>query len=162
MVQAWESSAPDENKTPEKRFWQSGQSAIAQTISLLLQKAWLFQADNMEGSALPPLSCVNDASVLLEFVMSSVTCMEETESLKVFELVATWADAIANWDSWEEMEDQGVFNTIKEAVNFHQRFDLDGLFLKTHFVRCHSTRYSFCHGSVLIHAGHSSRSKVIL
>ncbi|XP_020407465.1 uncharacterized protein [Zea mays] len=162
MVQAWESSAPDENKTPEKRFWQSGQSAIAQTISLLLQKAWLFQADNMEGSALPPLSCVNDASVLLEFVMSSVTCMEETESLKVFELVATWADAIANWDSWEEMEDQGVFNTIKEVVNFHQRFDLDGLFLKTHFVRCHSTRYSFCHGSVLIHAGHSSRSEVIL
>ncbi|PWZ16039.1 40S ribosomal protein S4 [Zea mays] len=123
-----------------KRFWQSGQSAIAQTISLLLQKAWLFQADNMEGSALPPLSCVNDASVLLEFVMSSVTCMEETESLKVFELVGTWADAIANWDSWEEMEDQGVFNTIKEAVNFHQRFDLDSLFLKTHFVRCHSTR----------------------
>jgi hypothetical protein len=61
--------------------------------------------------------------VLLEFVMSSVTCMEETESLKVFELVATWADAIANWDSWEEMEDQGVFNTIKEAVNFHQRFE---------------------------------------
>ncbi|AQK48288.1 ARM repeat superfamily protein [Zea mays] len=131
MVQAWESSAPDENKTPEKRFWQSGQSAIAQTISLLLQKAWLLQADNMEGSALPPPSCVNDASVLLEFVMSSVTCMEETANLKVFELVATWADAIANWDSWEEMEDQGVFNTIKEAVNFHQRFDLDGLFLKT-------------------------------
>ncbi|PWZ25021.1 40S ribosomal protein S4 [Zea mays] len=83
MVQAWESSAPDENKTPEKRFWQSGQSAIAQTISLLLQKDWLFQADNMEGSALPPLSCVNDAYVLLEFVMSSVTCMEETESLKL-------------------------------------------------------------------------------
>ncbi|ONM17284.1 ARM repeat superfamily protein [Zea mays] len=88
-----------------------------------------------EGSAFLPLSCVNDASVLLEFVMSSVTCMEETESLKVFELVATWADAIANWDSWEEMEDQGVFNTIKEAVNFHQRFDLAGLFLKTHFLK---------------------------
>jgi hypothetical protein len=25
-----------------------------------------------------------------------------------------------------------------------------------------TTRYSFCHGSVLIHAGHSNRSKVIL
>ena len=82
------------------------------------------------GSALPPPSCVNDASVLLEFVMSSVTCMEETASMKVFELVAIWADIIANWDSSEEMEDQGVFNAIKEAVNFHQRFDLDGFFLK--------------------------------
>ncbi|KXG29170.1 uncharacterized protein LOC8086009 [Sorghum bicolor] len=132
MVQAWESSAPDENKTHEKRVWQSGQSAIAQTISLLLQKAWLLQVDNMEniGSALPPPSCVNDASMLLEFVMSSVTCMEETASMKVFELVAIWADTIANWDSWEEMEDQGFFNAIKEAVNFHQRFDLDGFFLK--------------------------------
>ncbi|CAD6252436.1 unnamed protein product [Miscanthus lutarioriparius] len=132
MVQAWESSAPDENKTHEKRVWQSGQSAIAQTISLLLQKAWLLQVDNMENivSALPPPSCVNDASVLLEFVMSSVTCMEETASMKVFELVAIWADTIANWDSWEEMEDQGVFNAIKEAVSFHQRFDLDGFFLK--------------------------------
>jgi hypothetical protein len=56
--------------------------------------------------------------------------MEETASMKVFELVAIWADTIANWDSWEEMEDQGVFNAIKEAVNFHQRFDLDGFFLK--------------------------------
>jgi len=62
--------------------------------------------------------------------MSSVTCMEETASMKVFELVAIWADTIANWDSWEEMEDQGVFNAIKEAVSFHQRFDLDGFFLK--------------------------------
>ena len=140
--------------------------SLSLTCCLEVFKWWnlldCFQHSFQEGSALPPLSCVNDASVLLEFVMSSVTCMEETESLKVFELVATWADAIANWDSWEEMEDQGVFNTIKEVVNFHQRFNLDGLFLKTHFVRCHSTRYSFCHGSVLIHAGHSSRSKVIL
>jgi hypothetical protein len=47
MVQAWESSAPDENKTHEKGVWQSSQSAIAQTISLLLQKAWLLQVDNM-------------------------------------------------------------------------------------------------------------------
>jgi hypothetical protein len=56
--------------------------------------------------------------------------MEETASMKVFELVAIWADIIFNWESWEEMEDQGVFNAIKEAVNFHQRFDLDGFFLK--------------------------------
>nr|CAB3490591.1 unnamed protein product [Digitaria exilis] len=64
------------------------------------------------------------------FVMRSVTCMEEAASMKVFELVPIWADTIANWDSWEEMEDQGVFNTIKEAINFHQRFDLTGFFLK--------------------------------
>ncbi|CAO2150244.1 unnamed protein product [Urochloa humidicola] len=130
MAQAWESSAPDENRKREKRVWQSGQSAIAQTFSLLLQKAWLVRVQENSCSALPPPSCVNDASVLLEFVMRSVTCTEEAASMKVFELVAVWADTIAIWDSWEEMEDQGVFNTIKEAVNFHQRFDLTGFFLK--------------------------------
>lgn len=56
--------------------------------------------------------------------------MEETTGMKVFELVAIWADTIAYWDSWEEMEDQGVFNAIKEAVNFHQRFDSSGFFVK--------------------------------
>ncbi|RLM69385.1 uncharacterized protein C2845_PM17G14880 [Panicum miliaceum] len=132
MAQAWESSAPDENKKHEKRVWQSGQSSIAQTFSLLLQRAWLLPVEHTENScsSLPPPSCVNDASVLLEFVMRSVTCMEETARMKVFELVPIWADTIANWDSWEEMEDQEVFNTIKEAINFHQRFDLTGFFLK--------------------------------
>ncbi|XP_062182615.1 uncharacterized protein LOC133886794 [Phragmites australis] len=133
MAQAWESSAPDENKKHEKRIWQLGQSAIAQTFSTVLQKAWLLPIEDMGlkfCSALPPLSCVNDASVLLEFIMRSVTCVEETASMKVFELVAVWADTIAYWDSWEEMEDQGIFNTIKEAVNFHQRFDFTGFFLK--------------------------------
>lgn len=62
--------------------------------------------------------------------MRSITSMEETASMKVFELVAIWADIIACWDSWEEMEDQGIFNTIKEAVNFHQNFDSNGFFLK--------------------------------
>ena len=62
--------------------------------------------------------------------MRSVTCVEETASMKVFELVAVWADTVAYWDSWEEMEDLGVFNTIKEAINFHQRFDFTGFFLK--------------------------------
>ncbi|KAG2564198.1 hypothetical protein PVAP13_8KG390800 [Panicum virgatum] len=132
MAQAWESSAPDENRKHEKRVWHSGQSSIARTFSLLLQRAWLLPVEHMENScsSLPPPSCVNDASVLLEFVMRSVTCMEETARMKVFELVPIWADTIANWDSWEEMEDQGVFNTIKEAINFHQRFDLTGFFLK--------------------------------
>uniref|UniRef100_A0A0E0BMD0 Importin N-terminal domain-containing protein n=1 Tax=Oryza glumipatula TaxID=40148 RepID=A0A0E0BMD0_9ORYZ len=133
MAQAWESSAPDENKDIEMRVWQSGQFAIAQTFSHVLQKAWLLPVEQMGlsvCSSLPPLSCVNDASILLEFIMRSITSMEETASMKVFELVAIWADIIACWDSWEEMEDQGIFNTIKEAVNFHQNFDSTGFFLK--------------------------------
>ncbi|KAL6654520.1 hypothetical protein ACP70R_007985 [Stipagrostis hirtigluma subsp. patula] len=134
MAQSWESSAPDENKNYEKRIWQSGQSSIAQTFSTVLQKAWLSPIEHVDlhsyNSALPPPSCVNDASVLLEFIMRSVTSLEEAASMKVFELVAIWTDTIACWDSWEEMEDQGVFNTIKEAVNFHQRFDLTGFFMK--------------------------------
>lgn len=133
MAQAWESSAPDENKDIEMRVWQSGQFAMAQTFSHVLQKAWLLPVEQMGlsvCSSLPPLSCVNDASILLEFIMRSITSMEETASMKVFELVAIWADIIACWDSWEEMEDQGIFNTIKEAVNFHQNFDSNGFFLK--------------------------------
>uniref|UniRef100_A0A0E0F8T5 Importin N-terminal domain-containing protein n=1 Tax=Oryza meridionalis TaxID=40149 RepID=A0A0E0F8T5_9ORYZ len=133
MAQAWESSAPDENKDIEMRVWQSGQFAIAQTFSHVLQKAWLLPVEQMGlsvCSSLPPLSCVNDASILFEFIMRSITSMEETASMKVFELVAIWADIIACWDSWEEMGDQGIFNTIKEAVNFHQNFDSTGFFLK--------------------------------
>ncbi|KAM3312491.1 hypothetical protein ACQJBY_032415 [Aegilops geniculata] len=133
MVQAWDSSAPDENKEHEKSVWQLGQTAIAQTFSTVLQKAWLLPVEQMEptlGSALPPPSCVNDASVLLEFILRSITSMEEITHMKVFELVVVWADIIAYWDSWEEEEDQGVFNAIKEAVSFHQRFDSSGFFLK--------------------------------
>jgi hypothetical protein len=96
-------------------------------INLLDHCLYLIQGFS---SALPPPSCVNDASMLLEFIMRSVTCVEEATTMRVFELVAIWADTIAYWDSWEEMEDQGVFNTIKEAINFHQRFDLTGFFLK--------------------------------
>uniref|UniRef100_A0A0D9XVL2 Importin N-terminal domain-containing protein n=1 Tax=Leersia perrieri TaxID=77586 RepID=A0A0D9XVL2_9ORYZ len=133
MAQAWESSAPDENEEIEMRAWQSGQSAIGQTFSQVLQKAWLLPVEQMGlsvCSVLPPLSCVNDTSILLEFIMRCINSMEETASMKVFELVAIWADIIACWESWEEMEDQGVFNTIKEAVNFHQNFDSTGFFLK--------------------------------
>uniref|UniRef100_A0A453HTK7 Importin N-terminal domain-containing protein n=1 Tax=Aegilops tauschii subsp. strangulata TaxID=200361 RepID=A0A453HTK7_AEGTS len=133
MVQAWDSPAPDENKEHEKSAWQLGQTAIAQTFSTVLQKAWLLPVEQMEptlDSALPPPSCVNDASVLLEFILRSITSMEEITHMKVFELVVIWADIIAYWDSWEEEEDQGVFNAIKEAVSFHQRFDSSGFFLK--------------------------------
>lgn len=133
MFQAWDSSAPDENKEHEKKEWQLGQTAIAQTFSTVLQKAWLWPVEQMDltlDSALPPPSCVNDASLLLEFIMRSVTSVEEITHMKVFELVAIWADIIAYWDSWEEMEDQGVFNAIKEAVSFHQRFDSSGFFMK--------------------------------
>lgn len=133
MVQAWDSSAPDENKEHERSVWQLGQTAIAQTFSTVLQKAWLLPVEQMEptlDSALPPPSCVNDASVLLEFILRSITSMEEITHMKVFELVVIWADTIAYWDSWEEEEDQGVFNAIKEAISFHQRFDSSGFFLK--------------------------------
>lgn len=47
MAQAWESSAPDENKDIEMRVWQSGQFAIAQTFSHVLQKAWLLPVEQM-------------------------------------------------------------------------------------------------------------------
>jgi hypothetical protein len=49
MAQAWESSAPHEEKKHEKKLWQSGQSAISQTFSSLLQKAWLLLIEGMVG-----------------------------------------------------------------------------------------------------------------
>jgi hypothetical protein len=47
MVQAWDNSAPDENKEHEKREWQLGQTAIAKTLSAVLQKAWLLPVEQM-------------------------------------------------------------------------------------------------------------------
>lgn len=47
MVQAWDSSAPDENKEHERSVWQLGQTAIAQTFSTVLQKAWLLPVEQM-------------------------------------------------------------------------------------------------------------------
>jgi hypothetical protein len=56
MAQAWESSAPDENRKHEKRVWQSGQSSIAQTFSLLLQRAWLLPVEHTVKFAVDLLS----------------------------------------------------------------------------------------------------------
>lgn len=47
MVQAWDSSAPDENKEHEKSAWQLGQTTITQTFSTVLQKAWLLPVEQM-------------------------------------------------------------------------------------------------------------------
>ncbi|XP_020101763.1 uncharacterized protein LOC109719467 isoform X2 [Ananas comosus] len=138
MAQALEDSMPsDETKQQEKRKWQSDQAAVARIVSALLQKGWLTPVgftDGVQGAtvsaALPPPSCINDCSALLGFIMRSVATPDEVRDLKLAELISVWAYLVADWHSWEEMEDQAIFIAIKEAIDFHQRLDSGGFFMR--------------------------------
>ncbi|XP_073009559.1 uncharacterized protein [Typha latifolia] len=132
MVHAWEDSMPDETKHQESSKWQSGQAEIARVLSRLLQQAWLvpMEATGLAASTLPSPSCVNDASVLLGALMRFATTIDEIADLKITELVAVWSGLVADWHAWEEMEDQAIFNSIQEVINFHRRFDFNGFFLR--------------------------------
>lgn len=69
-------------------------------------------------------SCIDDSSALLRSIMRSITTYNELLELKVAELLVAWADSIANWHAWEEMEDLSIFECIKEVVNLHGKFGL--------------------------------------
>lgn len=56
--------------------------------------------------------------------MRSATSNEVILERKVSELLVIWADLIADWHAWEELEDSSIFECIKEAVNLHAKFGL--------------------------------------
>ncbi|KAF8401236.1 hypothetical protein HHK36_012168 [Tetracentron sinense] len=128
MAQTWEDSVPEEfeqNDSSEK--WRSGWATIARTFSALLQQAWLTPIQATEGEVshtLPPPSCIDDASTLLRSIMRSVTETNVILELKILELLKVWADLIADWHAWEEMEDLSIFDSIREVVNLHTKFEL--------------------------------------
>ncbi|XP_020573467.1 uncharacterized protein LOC110019929 isoform X4 [Phalaenopsis equestris] len=131
----WESSLPDNIQQPENREWRSGWASIAELFSNLLQKAWfmpVIKDVDDHKLAVPetflPCSCIDDACTLLGFVMRFITERDEVTRLKIPDLLTAWSALIADWDLWEEMEDQTIFSSILEAVNLQKKFDLQILF----------------------------------
>ncbi|XP_044500110.1 importin beta-like SAD2 homolog isoform X2 [Mangifera indica] len=125
MAQSWENSMPEEveqDKSSEK--WKSGQAAIAKSLSVLLQHAWLSCLHPLEGEVSTPLSCIDDSSTLLRSIMLSVSRSNAIVELKLSELLLVWADMIADWHAWEETEDLSIFDCIKEVVSLHSKYGL--------------------------------------
>lgn len=73
-------------------------------------------------------SCVDDASILLWFIMCSITSTETLLEMNLSTLLVVWSDLISNWHAWEELEDMPVFNCIKEVVNLQNSYDLRNFF----------------------------------
>ncbi|XP_028786891.1 importin beta-like SAD2 homolog isoform X2 [Neltuma alba] len=135
MAKTWESFKSEELKSessisPEK--WASGQAAICRAFAELLQQAWLaplFTVDQ-QGQRSTPLSCIEDLSTLLRFVMLSITEDHMIQELKVMELLSVWADMVAEWNAWEESEDLSIFDCVKEVVNLDQKYGLKNFLVK--------------------------------
>ncbi|XP_058076603.1 uncharacterized protein LOC131225158 isoform X2 [Magnolia sinica] len=134
MAQTWEDSLQDEIKQNESSQEQrSGWATIARAFAGLLQQAWLTSAQPMEGevsSLLPPPSCIDEASVLLGSIMRFIVLIDEVTELKIAELLVVWADLIADWHAWEEVEDLAIFDSIQEVVNLHKRCELKHFFVR--------------------------------
>ncbi|KAA8527975.1 hypothetical protein F0562_035156 [Nyssa sinensis] len=128
MAQCWEDSVPEEVEQNESsEMWVSGRTTIARAFSDILQQAWLTPVQPVEGelaTSLPPPSCIDDSSALLWFIMQDITESNAVKKLKISELIVVWADLIADWHAWEEMEDLSIFNCIKEVINLHRKFTL--------------------------------------
>ncbi|KAL6008752.1 hypothetical protein ACLOJK_021978 [Asimina triloba] len=134
MAQTWEDSLQAEAKQTESNSAQrSGWSTMARMFSGILQHAWLTSTQSMEGEVsctMPPPSCISEASVLLGSIMRFVTQNNEVTELKIAELLVVWADLIADWHAWEEMEDLGIFDSIQGVLNLHMTYELDNFFIR--------------------------------
>ncbi|KAF5191926.1 importin beta-like SAD2-like protein, partial [Thalictrum thalictroides] len=134
MAQILEDSVPEEieeNETHEKS--RSDCLSVARAFSVLLRQVWLTPVEAMEeevSNVLPPPSCINDASKLLRFIMRFVTVAEEVLEMKVSELLTVWADLIADWHAWEEMEDLSIFDCINEVVHLCKKCDIKNFYIK--------------------------------
>lgn len=82
-----------------------------------------FDEDQAEEVS-PNPSCLDDLSTLLQSIMLSVSGSIAIQQLKLSELLLVWADLIADWHAWEELEDLSVFDCIKEVVSLHRKYGL--------------------------------------
>lgn len=128
MTQCWEDSEPEEAEENESSdLWVSGCATIATAFSDLLQLAWLRPLQPVDGEIdhlTPPPFCIDDLSTLLKFIVQNVNESDLVIKLKVSELLLIWADLIADWHAWEEMEDLSIFSCIKEVVNLNRKVSL--------------------------------------
>ncbi|KAJ8424074.1 hypothetical protein Cgig2_020699 [Carnegiea gigantea] len=142
----------DDEQNHSSGKWVSDQATIARAFSGLLQQAFApkkavaflesvlsmisygasipraltenkLNYDNSEeddSSSLP--LCIDDALMLLWFIMRSITGIDVLVELKVVDLLAVWAGVIADWHGREEVEDLPIFDCIKEIVNIRIPF----------------------------------------
>lgn len=73
---------------------------------------------------------MDDISTLLGLILKSAINENETEELKIPELLAVWAELIADWHSWEETEDIAVFDCIHKIVNLQNRCDSSNFLIR--------------------------------
>ncbi|CAK7326263.1 unnamed protein product [Dovyalis caffra] len=126
MSQSWENFIPEETEQIESsEKWVCGRTAIGKAFSALLEQAWLAPMHPVDGEVRPTPTCLDDSSTLLQSVMLSVTGSNAIQQLKLSELLLVWADLIADWHAWEELEDLSVFDCIKEVVSLHRRYGLE-------------------------------------
>ncbi|KAK6913627.1 hypothetical protein RJ641_020948, partial [Dillenia turbinata] len=86
--------------------------------------------ENEDSVQLPSQSCIDDSSTMLCSIMRSVTGRSMIAELSLSELLVIWANVIAEWHAWEELEDLLNFDCIKEVVNLDTKFGLENFLLK--------------------------------
>lgn len=84
-------------------------------ISLVFSHNFVIQ-DGCCPPVTPPPSCLCDASVLLAAILRYTLDSTTAGSMTVEALLQVWANLVADWNAWEEEEDESVFDSIEEAV----------------------------------------------
>ncbi|KAJ6899691.1 hypothetical protein NC652_025981 [Populus alba x Populus x berolinensis] len=131
MSQSWENFIPEETEQIESsEKWISGRTVNGKSLSALLEQAWLAPMHPVDVEVRPTPICLDDSSTLLRSVMLSVTGRNAIQQLKLSELLLVWADLIADWHAWEELEDLSVFDCIKEVVTLHSKYGLENFIVR--------------------------------
>lgn len=92
-------------------------------LALILWWQYVLQEGEIDNLTPPPF-CIDDLSALLKFIVQNVNESNLLVKLKVSELLLVWADLIADWHEWEEMEDLSIFSCVKEVVLLNEKVSL--------------------------------------
>ncbi|XP_057524952.1 importin beta-like SAD2 homolog isoform X3 [Amaranthus tricolor] len=128
MAKSWQDTIPDEYDLSSK--WASDQKIMARGFSALLQRAWLAPKEIMDNEETSLQSCIDGASTMFWFILCSSTSSDALLELKVPDLLSVWAEIIAEFHGWEEVEDLTIFDCIKEVVSLEKNLGLPKLFNK--------------------------------
>ena len=104
----------------------------------------------------PPPSCLCDASVLLAAILRYTQDSTAAASMKIEALVQVWANLVADWNAWEEDEDESVFDSIEEAVALQVRSNLFCMYFMAWFKKLLHIRYEENHLKVTCPSYNSS------
>ncbi|XP_068662047.1 importin beta-like SAD2 homolog isoform X2 [Aristolochia californica] len=134
MAKTWEGSLPDEmEENDPSQDWRSSWEMITKIFTELLQQAWFTTMVPVEGqgsATLPTPSGIDDASVLLGSVLRYTVRTAAALDSRISDLLVVWADLIADWHAWEEMEDLSIFDLILDVVNLHSKYVLKNFLVR--------------------------------